>query len=178
MNRIDEVEKKIKKILQQVVNDANTGTEAGIDKDKWWTTRIKDALCQLGHNLKCVVSANGCDCADEKEEWLFDMVWSFPIDNWNKIKLAMECEWSLDKWEIWRDFEKLLVVRAQYRVYIFNQYNNDKVNEMMEKFKESISKFEGTQHGDRYLLAGYSLREANFVFEHYLKSLLSGTLIE
>jgi hypothetical protein len=166
MKGLDEVEKKIKKMLRQVVNDSHAGTELGRDKNKWWTIRIKDGLCQLGHNMNCVVSANGCECADEKEEWLFDMVWTFPIGNWNEIKLAMECEWSLDEGEIWRDFEKLLVVRSKHRVFIFNQSNENKVKKMMKEFRESINNFKDGLPGDRYFLAGYSVDLDDFIFNN------------
>ncbi len=94
------------------------------------------------------------------------MVWSFPVDAWNRLKLALECEWSLDRWEIWHDFEKLLVVRSEHRVFIFNSYNNDKVNNLIKEFKDSITNFKATQPGDRYFFAGYSRSEGKFIFDN------------
>ena len=169
MKEIDDVEKKIKKILQQVVNDSNSGTEPGRDKNKWWTTRIKDALCQLGHNVNCVVSANGCEAADDNTEWLFDMIWwAGSNDNFEELILAMECEWSLSEYEIWWDFNKLLVVRSKYRVFIFNRSNDELIKNMFDQFKEAIKNFKSSNFGDRYLLAGYSSNKVDFIFEHFV----------
>jgi len=165
---LDAIDVEIKKSLKQIVQEYRSKANKEGESSKWWTKKIKDALCQLGHNMKCVVSANRCDCADEKEEWLFDMVWSFPIGKWNEIKLAMECEWSLDEWEIWRDFEKLLVVRSKYRVFIFTQSNDDKVKKMINEFQIRIKNFESTVPGDRYLFAGYSPEKVGFIFQPFV----------
>jgi len=167
MKELDEVEKKIKRILQQVIDDANSRTESGTNKDKWWTKKIKDALCQLGHEMKCAVNANGCDCADDKREWLFDMVWAYPKDDWKELILTMESEWSRDEDEIWWDFEKLLVVRSKYRIFIF-QANETEIKNLMEKFWDKIKKVKTSLSGDRYFLAGYSTTGHEFIFKNFV----------
>jgi hypothetical protein len=80
----------------------------------------------------------------------------------------MECEWNLDENNIWDDFDKLRVVRCKYRVFIFNQYNKTEIEYMMKQFKEEINKFKSTLPGDRYLIAGYSRNEDEFIFNNIL----------
>jgi|GEM_PF-6036766 hypothetical protein len=167
MNDFDEVEKKIKKILQQVVIDSNSVTKKEKNSDGWWTKAVKNGLCELAHSMNYDVTANGCDDADDKEEWLFDMVWTHKGE-FTEIILAMECEWNLDENNIWDDFDKLRVVRCKYRVFIFNQYNKTEIEYMMKQFKEEINKFKSTLPGDRYLIAGYSRNEDEFIFNNIL----------
>lgn len=164
MNNIDEVEKEIKKILQQIVIASNKVTKQEKDSNAWWTKAVKNGLCGLAHNMKYAVTANGCD-ADDKEEWLLDIIWP-PKKEFNEIILAMECECSTDKRKILDDFEKLLVIRSKYRVFIFNQYERDQISDLIEKFREKITNFKSTLSGDRYLLPRYCVDEEDFIFNN------------
>ncbi len=167
MKTLDGIEKEIKLCLENVVKEYLA--ENGIDRDKagWWTKRIKNCLCQLGHNRNYIVNANGCEAADDNIEWLFDMIWWAGSDyNFEELILAMECEWSLSEYEIWWDFYKLLVVRSKYRVFIFNRSNDELIKNMFDQFKETIKNFKSSNCGDRYLLAGYSPTKVDFIFEH------------
>jgi hypothetical protein len=167
MEEFDDIELKIKTILEKV---AEQSREEGGLPDSWWTKRIKSELCNLGHENGYSVSATECERlekAPETGEWLFDLIWAKGDGHpwiFREMPLAMECEWSLDDDEIWWDFEKLLVIRSKYRIFIFNKRNKEEVYELFEELKNAIHDFESSQVGDRYLLAGFSREDDNFKF--------------
>lgn len=159
MGKIDKVEHGIMGILDNIAQELD-----GEVRSKKWTKRIKDEICKLAEKYECNADASGYK---DTSEWLFDLIW------WTKSKdnyfleliLAMECEWSLGGHDIWVDFEKLLIARTKYRIFIFEQKLQDEVREYFKEFKKAIQKFKGTQAGDRYLLAGFSFDTGKFSFE-------------
>lgn len=165
MKELDEVEKKIKEKLQQIVIESKNATKQNKNSDEWWTKGVKKKLCNLAHEMDYAVTANGCDDAEDKQEWLFDMIWTHK-EEFKEIILAMECEWSKNRDDVLEDFEKLLVVRSKYRIFIFNQYNRSEIENMMEEFRKKIDKFKSTLSGDRYFFAGYCVDEDEVIFDN------------
>jgi len=163
MEQFDEIELKLRELLERVVREDN---DAGGLATGEWTKRIKLEFSKLGHEKGFSVSASECEGV-ETGEWLFDLIWcDGERDPWVflEMPMAMECEWSLNDDEIWWDFEKLLVVRAKYRVFIFNKKSNNEVKRLMDDFRNRIVKFRSVQNGDRYFLAGFSWESAGFNF--------------
>jgi hypothetical protein len=124
-----------------------------------WTKGVKQALGEIGRYRSLAVTVHGWEGATDRQ-WLFDMTWA---KEWGKGKeflrsliLAMECEWNRTDEELDWDFQKLLVVRADLRLFVFNQKDKDAIEEKMARFKKQISGYRDTQDGDRYLLAGIS----------------------
>lgn len=164
MGEFDEIELKIKAILESVAQEDD---EAGGLRTGEWTKRINFELSKLGHEKGFGVSTRGCKGA-ETGEWLFDLIWADGEgDPWifREMPLVMESELSdLDAGKIWWDFEKLLVVRSKYRVFIFHQRTRDEVDNLLDDFENAIHDFKSTQVGDRYFLAGFRWDDANFKF--------------
>jgi hypothetical protein len=146
----DSVELEIMSSLDTIV-DVDKAEGLG---DREWTKMVKAKLCELGRKHGYGVNASGC----ENGEWLFDLVWcdgkDKPWEFW-EMPLAMECEWSTDTGEIEYDFEKLLVVRAKYRLFIFQGQSREEVDERMAWLKNKVRVFKSFTTGDRYLLAGF-----------------------
>jgi hypothetical protein len=148
----DNVELLIKSCLERSVSRLQ---EAGSGDDEW-TKAIKMPLCELGRVHKYGVSATGIKA--DTGEWLFDMVWCDGNDGpfvFTELILAMECEWSQKPDDIWWDFEKLLIAKAKYHVFIFQQGTSAEVESFSKKFKLAIRAFKGTQPGDRFLFAAH-----------------------
>lgn len=164
----DKIEKKIEEILEKIAEQAD---EDGIYNNEWWTKKIKSELCKLGHENKVVVCASRCEDADSGE-WLLDLIWikgdEKSLCTLVEMPLAMECEWSLDNVEICWDFEKLLIVRSKYRIFIFNKPKNEEVERIFSKLENTIHNFKSSQPGDRYLLAGFSWEDCKFRFQHII----------
>ena len=124
-----------------------------------WTRRVKTALCEAcrAWNEDCRVYASRVaeDSPVSGSEWVFDVTCLlYDSEGYQRrLVLAAECEWSRIEYELWRDFEKLLVSRADVRVMVFDGAywgTNDPV------FATYITRSEQTQPGDTYLLAGYT----------------------
>ena len=89
-----------------------------------------------------------------------DVVWwdSNKGELLRSIPLAAECEWG-NKQNVWDDFQKLLVIRADIRVLIFKCNSRDKASILVEKLNRQIKVFKSSQKGDRYLFASYVEKE-------------------
>ena len=149
-----------------------TEVRAGLDRvyreymagdDEWtlpeWTQRVKTALCEAcrAWNDDCWIYASSVpeDSPVSGSEWVFDVTCLlYDSDGYQRrIVLAAEGEWSRNEHELWRDFEKLLVSRADVRVMVFDGAYWGTNN---PDFATYITRAEQTQPGDTYLLAGYT----------------------
>lgn len=152
LSDFDNVELLIKSALEQSVSrlqEARSG-------DDEWTKTIKKSLRELGREHKYGVSAMGIQA--DTGEWLFDLVWCDGHDGpfvFTELILAMECEWSQKPDDIWWDFEKLLIAKAKYHVFIFQQHTSAEVERISRQFRLAIRAFKGTQPGDRFLFAAH-----------------------
>ena len=167
MEEFNEIELKIKEILERIAKeDSETGGIATTE----WTRMIKSEICKLGKERKYGVCSSGYDGADDGE-WLFDLIWCYSEGDppfFLEMPLGLGCEWSFDDHKIWWDFEKLLIARTKYRVFIFNKKTSKEVENLMIQFEKAINKFRGTQSGDRYLLAGYSKKDKKFLIKNWI----------
>lgn len=107
-------------------------------------------------------------------EWLFDMSWLKYSNNRDEsvletrlkwVELACECEWSDYDRSLAQDFEKLLVVKAKHRLFIFTRPSNNEAEKKFKEIKKRIKCFGGSTPNDRYLLACYVAKEKSFYFE-------------
>lgn len=146
-------------------------------QDEWrrdpWTRAVKTALCSWGLDHGFFVCAHGV--ADRfrgepkkkrpRYEWLFDVTCLTYKGNYlTGVPLVAECEWG-DEAEIYDDFQKLLLARAEIRVMVFDA---DQIpsKDTFGKFKKAVDRFGKGQPGDTYLLAAY--REEPDGFEYRL----------
>lgn len=145
----------LNEITRQAVLAENRG-------ERWstreWTRRVINALIQLG------IEEEYAPCPNPEYswgEWLYDVIWlqvdEDNIDRVLSVPLVAEVEWG-NQDEIWSDFQKLLVARANVRVMIFNRYPG-----LLEELRAHIIRV--AQDGDRYLLAQYVTAEKRFAVE-------------
>ena len=134
------------------------------DSDRAWTRDIKDHLCALGQELGFDVSASGCQDADDGE-WLFDLVWSQGMNDeiW-ALPLVMECEWSLRPRDIAWDFGKLLVAKADVKLFVFHQPTLEAGTQVVGTLSRMIRAFRTTVPHEQYLLACYTWSERQFEY--------------
>lgn len=165
-DRYDHIEIEIVKILE------NLATESNDNGWLWnrgrWTKEIKSHLCNLAKNNLYEVSSNQCDGATWGE-WLYDMTWYKEDQYGNMISmpLILECEWNPDI-PIDPDFQKLIQSRAERRIYIFEQSENCKIKQKIDRHKQEISKFNYSHAGDRYLFAGIGWKPRDFTFDLFI----------
>lgn len=60
------------------------------------------------------------------------------------------------------DFGKLVISKAELKIFVFQQSNGDRVRETMRQLKSAFNDFETKISGERYLLAGYSIKSGTF----------------
>ena len=166
----DEVIAAVRAGLDQVYEDY-IGTPD--HEEDWslreWTRRVKTALCRACRTWDegCYLGASDVTRMEDGGpanggEWLFDVTCLQYDDEYyqKRVVLAAECEWNPNEDEMCGDFEKLLVVRAEVRVMIFD---GDRWGTNNHVFARYICRSKQTQEGDTYLLAGYTSEGFEYV---------------
>jgi len=164
--------KEIRDVLGGTLKKANKVEPAKLESTKWWTKQIMRALCGWGLEKGFWVGAAGMSHPENRKrfpqkhrenignEWLYDLTCLKYTSNqeWlTGIPLVAECEWG-NMEQIYEDFEKLLLARADVRLMIFNgNYFRNGQNSIpsngLDVFRRYIGKCDVTHTGDTYLFA-------------------------
>ena len=147
---VEEVRKALDELVEEPVED--------------WTRGVKTALCKACKkcNEELSLYAAGVD-ADAKAaggEWLYDVTCLlYDANGYLKhIPLVAESEWG-GRNHVYEDFEKLLLVRADVRVMVFDGNFWGADEDKFEEFAKYIGKCDRTETGDTYLLAAWMTAE-------------------
>ena len=166
MRQYDAIEKQIIKILKTIPKESSRLKWSGA---RPWTRQIKNKICKLGEKDRyCYVCASGDNT--DWEEWLYDVTW-LKLDRNKSIRyssLVLECEWGNAYEEIYNDFAKLLLARAQHRIMIFEGKSKDDILNIMRKLKKETTNFRDSTPKDRYLFAGYDNSRNTFEFDLFV----------
>lgn len=128
-----------------------------------WTREVKTALCRWGLSQGFYVYAHSIrDRFREvpkkrrpQYEWLFDVTClTYNGRYLDRVPLVAECEWGNED-DIYDDFEKLLLARAEIRVMVFDADQLNSENKF-RKFEKYVGRCTWTQPEDTYLLAAYT----------------------
>ena len=141
----DELEQKIEAALLELHERKEWKS------NKQWTRAVKNAVGRVvrgpGRRVWAAQSefrAGG--------EWLLDLCCFKESKDHRlifKMLLAMESEWNPKA--DWEDFQKLVVTRADLRLFVTWDKKSEKWNARKAKLIEIVERFEGTRKGDRYL---------------------------
>ena len=141
----------------QIIDEARMALDALFNRRvRDWTVEVKTALCNACRNCNTefYLYATGVQTA-HGGEWLYDVsCLLYDENNYLKdIGLVAESE-GVSKARVYEDFEKLLLVRAEVRVMVFDGrlWTQD---DRFTKFSQYIMKCERTEPGDIYLLAAW-----------------------
>ena len=138
-----EIIRQLKIKLQEVHTKPYSGKEI-------WTKAFKDCLRNYGTELKLKSYPN-----EKYGQWLFDFCWSKEEIDWKfqfeGLALACEIEWSKNINDIIYDFQKLTVIDADIRLFIF-QYDNDIELTYMKEAINKASRFT-IKKGYSYIIA-------------------------
>jgi predicted RNA-binding protein with PUA-like domain len=126
---------------------------------------VNVALCDVGEHLGFNVH-----CKETDGGRLFDLCWQREDDAGIVLgtPLAMECELSPDCRGILKDFQKLLVSRAEHRIFIC-RLRADVWSLCADQLLGQVCSYHGSQNGDRYLLACWT--EDGWQFRPYVHHL-------
>ena len=127
-----------------------------------WTSKIKEALSNLGHSLNYISSSSY-----DGREWMFDLVWFTTSQNdFNALILAMESEWYRDWRQIKYDFDKLLITNATHKLMICQSDFSER-DILLQNFQSSINKYQLGTKEERFLISIYNATD-EIDFWHYI----------
>ena len=157
---MDHLEKQIAHVLDGV--SAEDRKRGGLQNGEW-TGLIKERLCALGQSLGYGVDAAKCKGADH-DECMFDLIWAADKEEFREMPLAMECVLSTNCDDIFKDFEKLLIAKAQHKLFVFQQCNDKEVTRVTKDLSAEARKFRPKLPEERYMLAGWSSERRSFIY--------------
>lgn len=138
---------------------------------------VKTALCLACRDFDPTLLpyATGVeDGAAEGGEWLYDVTGlQYDDDFLVRVVLAAECEWGR-KDHIYYDFEKLLLVRADLRVMVFDGNRQPGYAELFREFAQRIGRCAHTVAGDTWLFVAWT--EERFIYHHLVAFDTQGAL--
>jgi hypothetical protein len=155
-DQLDEIEQQIKKAVDAVACEPGHGDW----KDAVWTKKIKNAIAMLGQARGLRTYASSAELANHGE-WLYDLTWTDePSGFLRSVPLVLEMEWTPNG--VVDDFQKLVVARASHRVMLFNYTPGHDQVLFLDKILHSVTAFDETKEGDRYLFGGWINEEDRF----------------
>jgi len=129
---------------------------------------IKQQLCEFAHQQGFRVATEKCKGSDEGE-WLFDMVWWKQDQRFmTRVPLVLESELNASNNIVDDDFIKLLLAKAEHRIWIFERKTRQQVKESFKECIENIKQFGHSQKGDRYLMFGVDWNPRDFQYRLYV----------
>lgn len=135
----------------------------------FWTREIKTAIGRLASEFGSDVCANDVPGA-KHGEWVFDVTWCGEHEGkLQRLALAFELEWSPEPGGP-SEFAKLVQSRAEQRVFVFGADQHDDVRAQFASCIAHVHRYDGSQDGDRYLLAGIDSVSREYTFQRYVHS--------
>jgi len=131
------------------VNQYSGSTDWTVTVKTWWAQQgIKYPQLLVCANKVALQAENFCNT-----EYMCDVVWLESKPRTNLIELALECEWHKDQEY---DFRKLVYVKANRKVFIFQLNKSDNVDQRVRKFQMCINSCRIAQDPqEQYLLIGH-----------------------
>ncbi len=124
------------------------------------TRAVKSALVSLGHKLGFKVCASGQKkVGSDTGEWLFDLCWADWSGNWRDLrglKLIAEMEWQTDEDSVIRDFRKLTVGIAEFRLFITSYKEGKKYEKKLQQLVKTCKSICPGSRGFRYAIVAIS----------------------
>jgi len=127
---------------------------ARITSNREWTRSIFGVLAQYAYKtLGAEACYSGGEMYDHNRAWLADFViYKNESGHFRRLVLVAECEWWLtDLGDLVYDFEKLLVLRANYRLFIFQAKTEAVIRSNLREFVTAADHHELGLAGDRCL---------------------------
>ena len=143
---------KLTNLLDDLIEKKNNKKQSWPIKE--WTSNIFEALIDTGHKEGYKVYCKTGNSRDGSE-WLYDLTWldyNTETKELKKCALALESEWNMKESDIIDDFSKLLLVRADYKMFVFQQKNIKGFEDYINKFRKLIQSYKDNK-GDSYIIS-------------------------
>jgi len=121
--------------------------------DSEWTKAIKIEIGMLGERLKFEICVSGLPKRDDWwPEWLFDLAWYKGDGQMISLPLVMESELARDDDSLRVDFEKLVVAKAQLKLFVFQAKDELRRDKIIARCIDGIRKF-GSDEAETYIFS-------------------------
>ena len=165
MKRGKEIQ-QMKKVIKDALDRVALPLAAkGMKDTSIWTAAALGAVTKAGNRLNFYTCA-AAKQASYNSEWLFDACWlEYEGDLFRRVVLVAECEWwAANPAEYEDDFAKLVVAKADLRLFICEVQNQEKADELVKWLRQYASGFNATW-GDEYLISCWVIDDQKFVHE-------------
>ena len=129
------------------------------------TRVVKGGLVSLGHKLGYKVCTSGRKkLGADMGEWLFDLCWADWNGSWRDLrglKLITEVEWQTDNDNIIRDFRKLTVGIAEFRLFITTYKAGKRYEKRLQDMVKTCKGACPGSRGFRYMIAAIPDKESS-----------------
>src|SRR3989344_7512719 len=120
------------------------------------TRAIKGGLTSLGHKLGYKVCTSGQKkIGADTGEWLFDLCWADWNGSWRDLrglKLITEVEWQNDSDNVIRDFRKITVGIAEFRLFVATYKTGKRYENRLHDLVKTCKSICPGSRGFRYLI--------------------------
>ena len=159
-------------IMRKVQEHLNELEVAKDESDEVWTKEVKTKLCKIGRRLgySAYAKKNEVDSRyRDGGEWLYDVTWLEYKCNGDPRRrfvlstapLVAECEWG-NLGDIYDDFEKLLLARADVRLMIFDcNRAGGSSKEIAQRLAGRVKAFKARLAEDAWLLVSWERKVAS-----------------
>ena len=138
--------------------------------DDRWTKDIKSHLASFLHSEGLKVYAAGIGNAADGGEWLLDLTaMRFDTESYElrRLLVAAESEWRRERWEIANDFHKLVAVRADLKLMIFQAKNLLAFEDIYKDLVRMAESFEQRGPVEDYLFCCWLEGPRQLSFRHH-----------
>jgi len=156
-----------RQVVKVLIHEVATLRQKGVRNDGAWTKRIFEALAD---NAYAELSAEACypggRARGHNGGWLADFV-LYCNDlkgNFLRLLLVAESEWRQEIGALIYDFEKLLVLRADHRLFLFQAVSGRQIENDLTDLVECAAHHELLIPGDRCLFAAYDRSSGGLEF--------------
>ena len=146
---------------------------SALEPSRTGSRTVTRELCKAGRasfpgsdKVKLFASSISKPIADDGE-WLFDVTCLLydEVGFIQRVPFVAECEWRR-KDDVYDDFEKLLLARADVRIMVFKADPWDSTETAFAELQAYIAAFQPTSPHDAYLFAAWT-RGVGFKFHSY-----------
>ena len=135
------------------LNDIPSRCSSKSDVD--WTNAVKSSVAGAIHGQGLAIHTNCAQIQDAKQkEWIYDLC---AIEKNEKghllsVKLVLESEWSNNRKERQWDFQKLLIARAELRVFVTQARTAAAATAALEQCQAEVVQSSVSLRGDRFIV--------------------------
>jgi hypothetical protein len=164
------------KVIDEIKNGLiELATELNGESDLFWTKSIKDLFYKITNKLNLPYGTMPTnEEIGENRQWVFDLIW-YELDKNSleekykpllSLPLILECEWKPFYEDLVWDFDKLIIAKADMKVFIFQINGNSQFDgkTTVNNLKQRMYSFQEKNLNETYFFIYWYENKFNFDF--------------